>query len=151
MPAGNPTQEQEPEIHPSDSGNAEASISSRSQASHTLSSIDAQRCTRLMHELIAYFTPILFTPATTPHMMCTDVCADTWMNLVIQPALDCDGVYKPLETLQKMMEIDWAKEGLCDACVQAKKVEWKGEQEVIWSKIDQWLGLLESPKTSLDT
>jgi hypothetical protein len=94
-----------------------------------------------MNQLIDHFTPILFTPATTPHMACTDVFADKWMTLVIQPSLDCGGVYKPLETLQKMAEIDWAKEGLCIACVEEKKAEWKLEQERVWKNMDKWLGL----------
>jgi hypothetical protein len=99
----------------------------------------AQRCTYLMHQIIGHFTPNLFTPPTSSHMACTDVFADKWMTLVIQPALECDGVYKPLETLQKMIEIDWGKEGLCSACVVEKKAEWKDEQEIVWAKMDEWL------------
>jgi hypothetical protein len=104
-----------------------------------ISPVVEERCAHLMSETIAHFTPILFTPATTPHMACTDVFADTWMNLVIQPALDSDGVYKPLETLQNMIEIDWASHGLCDSCCIEKREEWKGEQESIWSRVDNWL------------
>jgi hypothetical protein len=111
------------------------------EGSGTLSPADARRCAQLMHQLIEYFTPVLFTPATTSHMACTDVFADTWMTLVIQPALECDGVYKPLEMLQMMMEVDWVKEGLCETCLHDKKVEWTAEQVTVWSKLDRWLGL----------
>lgn len=92
-----------------------------------------------MTQIITYFTPILFTPATAPHMACTDVFAETWMPLVIQPALECDGVYKPLETLQKMRDIDWLQHGLCKSCAQEKREEWKREQEDVWMKLDMWL------------
>ncbi|KAG6865149.1 hypothetical protein C0991_004831 [Blastosporella zonata] len=80
-----------------------------------LSPADAKLCTQLMERLIDYFTPVLFTPPATPHMACTDVFADTWMSLVIQPAIEDDGVYKPLETLERIKSIDWAKAGLCKA------------------------------------
>ena len=63
------------------------------------------------------------------------------MDLVIQPAIENDGVYKPLETLQRIIEIDWAKEGLCSECVQEKRSEWQEEQQIVWSKLDDWLNL----------
>jgi hypothetical protein len=92
-----------------------------------------------MTRLISHFTPILFTPDATPHMECTDVFADTWMSLVIQPAIEDDGVYKPLETLQRMKEIDWANYGLCASCVVEKKEEWTGEQRRVWELMDGWI------------
>jgi hypothetical protein len=94
-----------------------------------------------MAHLIDYFTPLLFTPAATPHMACTDVFADKWMPLVIQPALEDDGVYKPLETLEQMRGVDWAKEGLCESCVREKLEEWREEQRKVWRLIDEWLRL----------
>lgn len=96
-----------------------------------------------MTELINHFTPILFTPAATPHMACTDVFADVWMPLVIQPALEDDGVYKPLETLERIRNVDWRKHGLCEDCVKEKREEWREEQENIWKLMDGWLGLQE--------
>lgn len=63
------------------------------------------------------------------------------MPLVIQPALGDDGVYKPLETLGRIKNIDWAKEGLCSSCVQDKKLEWTEEQDNIWRLMDVWLNL----------
>ncbi|KAJ7274301.1 hypothetical protein B0H12DRAFT_1006934 [Mycena haematopus] len=99
------------------------------------------RCMRLMTHFIEHFSPILFTPPATPHMACTDVFADTWMTLVIQPAIDDEGVYKPLETLQRIKNVDWAKAGLCTECVSEKNAEWTEEQETIWGLIDQWLDL----------
>ncbi|CAA7271150.1 unnamed protein product [Cyclocybe aegerita] len=106
-----------------------------------LSPADAETCMTLMTRLIEHFTPILFTPAATPHMACTDVFADTWMPLVIEPALADDGVYKPLETLERMKGIDWAKRGLCAECVLEKQEEWTEEQRVVWKHMDQWLGI----------
>ena len=111
------------------------------QHRHVLSAANSRRCTQLMTQLINHFTPLLFTPAATPHMACTDVFADTWMRLVIQPALEDDGVYKPLETLERMRGVDWAKEGLCESCVREKMEEWRGEQEEVWRLMDKWLGL----------
>ena len=72
---------------------------------HVLSASDARTCRGLMKGIMEHFTPILFTPTTTSHMACTDVFAETWMQLVIQPAIENDGVYKPLETLQKVIDI----------------------------------------------
>jgi hypothetical protein len=92
-----------------------------------------------MGGMMEHFTPILFTPATTPHMACTDVFADMWMSVVIQPALQNSGVYKPLETLQNIIDIDWGKLGLCLSCVTEKRAEWSREQECIWEKIDKWI------------
>lgn len=104
-----------------------------------LSRGDAEICMTLMTRLIEHFTPILFTPAATPHIECTDVFADTWMPLIIQPALDNNGVYKPLETLERMKSIDWAKEGLCPSCVVEKREEWSEEQRIVWKLMDSWL------------
>ncbi|KAK0467948.1 uncharacterized protein EV420DRAFT_1502073 [Desarmillaria tabescens] len=107
----------------------------------TISTENGRRCEELMANLINHFTPILFTPPATSHMACTDVFADKWMPLVIQPALEDDGVYKPLESLERIKLIDWRKEGLCASCVEDKKVEWTEEQETVWNLIDGWLGL----------
>lgn len=104
-----------------------------------LTSKDAKSCQRLMQSIIDHFTPMLFTPAATPHMACTDVFADTWMPLVIQPALDDDSVYKPLESLQRIIDIDWASKGLCPSCVIEKRAEWLGEQEEVWRRMDGWI------------
>lgn len=106
---------------------------------HSLSPSDAQRCQRLVKNMMDHFTPILFTVGTTSHMACTDVLADTWMPLVIQPALANDGVYKPLETLQSIIDIDWAKHGLCELCIIEKRAEWQGEQEDIWERMNGWV------------
>jgi len=100
---------------------------------------DVQLCERLMERVIDHFTPILFTPATTSHMACTDVFADTWMNLVISPALEDQGVYKPIETLERIKQIEWAQYGLCADCVIEKREEWTGEQENVWALIEKWL------------
>jgi len=115
------------------------SVMRSSADNHTLSSADAERCRRLMTGIVDHFTPILFTPATTSHMACTDVFADMWMSLVIQPALETDGVYKPLETLQHIIDIDWGKLGLCSSCVIEKRAEWMREQEETWKKADGWI------------
>lgn len=106
---------------------------------HVLSSADAQRCMRLMTHFIEHFTPILFTPPATPHMACTDVFADKWLSFVIHPAIQDDGVYKPLETLERIKGLDWAGAGLCSACVLEKNAEWREEQEFVWRSMDQWL------------
>lgn len=87
---------------------------------------------------MGHFTPVVFTLPSTPHMACTDVFANTWMSLVIEPALVNGGVYKPLETLQDIIEVDWTKHGLCASCVNEKRNEWWGEQQNIWEKMDGW-------------
>jgi len=72
-------------------------------------------------------------------MECTDVFADTWMTHVIQPALESDGVYKPLETLETIKSRDWTKDGLCVDCHKDKLDEWTEEQETVWKLMDNWL------------
>ena len=113
-----------------------------------LSQADAEICMTLMTRFIEHFTPILFTPAVAAHMACTDVFADTWMKLVIQPALDNDGVYKPLETLEQIKSIDWVKEGLCSSCVVEKREEWSEEQRTVWRLMDGWLELTPLRETA---
>ncbi|KAI6139477.1 hypothetical protein BKA82DRAFT_4222570 [Pisolithus tinctorius] len=105
-----------------------------------LSPADVERCGRLMAGIVDHFTPIVFTPPTTPHMACTDVFADKWMSLIIPSAISDGGVYKPLETLEFIKQLDWAAEGLCPACVREKREEWTEEQAVVLEKVDRWLG-----------
>ncbi|KAG6872398.1 hypothetical protein C0995_009988 [Termitomyces sp. Mi166 len=131
-----------PSLSEPDIVNAGAATHSR----RALSQTDAKLCAQLMERIIEYFTPILFTPATTPHMACTDVFADTWMTLVIQPAIEDDGVYKPLETLERIKGIDWAGAGLCAVCVKEKNEEWTEEQQHIWNAMDTWLSLVTEQK-----
>ena len=119
-----------------------------SASSPVLSRGEAEICMTLMTRFIEHFTPILFTPPATLHMACTDVFADTWMKLVIQPALDNDGVYKPLETLDRMKSIDWEKEGLCPSCVVEKREEWSEEQRTVWRLMDGWLELTPIHETA---
>jgi hypothetical protein len=104
-----------------------------------LSPAHIRKCRLLMTRMIAYFTPILFTPSVTPHMTCTDVFADAWMTFVVIHAIQNQGVYKPLETLQYIADVDWAAHGLCTSCVTEKRREWKAEQENVWSLLDEWL------------
>ncbi|KAF9220126.1 hypothetical protein BS17DRAFT_355553 [Gyrodon lividus] len=110
-------------------------------APHVLSPTDIERCRNLMIGMVEYFIPVLFTPPATPHMACTDVFADKWMDLVVQSAIaDCT-LYKPLETLEQIKQLDWGGEGLCPACVRGKREEWTLEQERVWEKMDVWLNL----------
>jgi len=104
-----------------------------------LTECDVRLCKSLMTRVIDHFTPILFTPATTPHMGCTDVFADTWMTCVISPAIETGGVYRPIETLERIRDLDWVKHGLCSACVEEKDKEWREEQENVWNMIERWL------------
>ncbi|KAJ7158672.1 hypothetical protein C8R46DRAFT_907354 [Mycena filopes] len=132
---GNPDPATESEPAPQSAGLGSPSSAHK----YVLSPPDAQRCMHLMTNFMEYFSPILFTAPATPHMACTDVFADTWMPLVIQPAIDDEGVYKPLETLERIKHIDWAAAGLCTLCVLEKQAEWTEEQQTIWRLMDQWL------------
>ncbi|KAH9917579.1 uncharacterized protein B0H18DRAFT_1033756, partial [Fomitopsis serialis] len=100
----------------------------------TLSPELTKRCQRLLDDLVAHFTPILFTVATAGHMACTDVFAEQWMPLVIQPALENSGLCRPIETLQTIIDLDWKAQGLCDECVSEKREEWRDEQRAVWEK-----------------
>jgi len=106
-----------------------------------LTPTDVVRCRNLMNDIVEHFTPVLFEPPVTPHMACTNVLADKWFPLVIQSAIAGDSVYKPLEALEQLKQIDWGAEGLCAACVREKREEWTNEQEEVWEKVDAWLKL----------
>ncbi|KAI9568051.1 hypothetical protein HD554DRAFT_2205210 [Boletus coccyginus] len=106
-----------------------------------LTSTDVARCQDLMNGILAHFTPILFEPSVTPHMACTNLLADKWFPLVTQSAIAGESVYKPLEALEQLKNIDWGAEGLCAACVREKREEWTNEQEDVWEKMDAWLRL----------
>jgi predicted lipoprotein with Yx(FWY)xxD motif len=110
-----------------------------SVTARVLSAADSRICTALMTRLIEHFTPTLFTAPAASHMKCTDAFAGSWLPLVIQPAIENDGVYKPLETLQRIKEIDWEAHGLCSSCTIEKREEWTEEQRNIWDLIDSWL------------
>ena len=101
-----------------------------------------------MNRIIEYFSPVLFTAPAASHMKCTDTFAESWMPLVIQPAIDNDGVYKPLETLQRIKGIDWAARGLCAACVNEKIEEWSDEQRTVWNLVGDWIEEAEAVKRS---
>ncbi|KAH9910788.1 uncharacterized protein BXZ73DRAFT_57734 [Epithele typhae] len=110
-------------------------------AAHPALSPDlAARCETLLENLVSHFTPVLFTVATAGHMACTDILAEQWMSLVISPALEDNGLTRPLETLERIIGIDWRKEGLCEECVRDKTEEWRGEQETVWEAMDAWVG-----------
>ncbi|KAF8724894.1 hypothetical protein AX14_008503 [Amanita brunnescens Koide BX004] len=100
---------------------------------------DAERCSALMNKLIEHFTPVLFTPVTTPHLTCTDVFADTWSSLIAEPAIINDWLIRPLETLERMKNIDWQEHGLCASCTMTQRKEWTAEQHAIWNMMDGWL------------
>ncbi|KAI8982947.1 hypothetical protein BD414DRAFT_464037 [Trametes punicea] len=121
--------------HDHDAGASDASGPQRPALSPELSA----RCDALLEQLVSHFTPILFTVATANHMACTDVFAEKWMPLVIQPALDDNGLCRPLETLERIIAIDWAAEGVCADCVRDKTEEWRGEQRDVWERMDDWL------------
>ena len=72
-------------------------------------------------------------------MECTDVFADKWMDIVIQPSLENDGVYKPLESLGMMKSLDWRGMGVCESCVKDKHVEWDEEADNVWKLLGDWL------------
>lgn len=100
-------------------------------------------CTHLMHALIAHFTPTLYTVASAGHMACTDALAEHWMTLVILPSLSDDGVYKPVETLERIKEVRWEEVGLCEACCAEKRREWEEEKGVVWSRMAEWMAEAE--------
>ena len=72
-------------------------------------------------------------------MECTDVFAEMWGSMVILPAIEDNGVYKPLEMLGRLKEIDWAEHGLCASCVEEKRKEWTDEQVNVWNLMESWL------------
>jgi hypothetical protein len=63
------------------------------------------------------------------------------MPLVLQPAIDNGGMFKPLEMLKMMREVDWEGVGVCKSCAEEKRKEWTEEAEVVWEKLGSWLDL----------
>ena len=72
-------------------------------------------------------------------MQCTDALADCWMSDVIAPALADGGVGRPLETLTRIASQPWKERGVCDDCVEIKKVEWGETARDVWAKIGGWV------------
>ncbi|TFK65668.1 hypothetical protein BDN72DRAFT_845263 [Pluteus cervinus] len=95
--------------------------------------------TKLMTKTIDLFSPTLFTAPATPHMACTSTFAEHWLRLVIEPGIADQGVYKPLESLERFKNIDWASHGLCPSCVKEKGEEWTEEQNSYWRLLDAWI------------
>ncbi|KAI0063409.1 hypothetical protein BV25DRAFT_1854453 [Artomyces pyxidatus] len=96
-------------------------------------------CHRLLASIIEDFTPVLFTVGAAGHMECTDVLADHWMTAVISPALADGGVGRPLEELARISEKNWSQEGVCDACVIAKRKEWDEVAGGVWESVSKWV------------
>ncbi|KAI0347577.1 hypothetical protein BDW22DRAFT_248 [Trametopsis cervina] len=97
-------------------------------------------CATLQDNLIAHFTPILFTVATTAtHMNCTNIFAEEWMPLVIGPALEDSGLCRPVETLRMIQKVRWEEHGLCAECCKEKRGEWEEEIRTVWDMIDGWI------------
>jgi hypothetical protein len=72
-------------------------------------------------------------------MACTDIIADRWMTDVITPALADGGVGRPLETLDRIAALSWNEMGVCDECVESKKIEWSETANNVWEKIGGWI------------
>ncbi|KAF8524290.1 hypothetical protein BU17DRAFT_42983 [Hysterangium stoloniferum] len=98
-------------------------------------------CGQVMRRMMDHFSPILFTVPTGSHMECTEIFAEHWMPLAIQPAIEGGGVYKPLETLKTVQAIDWRALGVCGDCYVEKRQEWEGEADEIWSRMHDWIDL----------
>ncbi|KAN0133693.1 hypothetical protein V8E53_008417 [Lactarius tabidus] len=96
-------------------------------------------CHRLLASLITDFTPVLFTVGAASHMPCTEALADYWMSDVITPALADGGVGRPLETLARIASQPWKERGVCDECVESKKVEWGEAAKDVWEKTGGWV------------
>ncbi|KAH6886719.1 hypothetical protein BKA70DRAFT_1334902 [Coprinopsis sp. MPI-PUGE-AT-0042] len=120
--------------HHFDDGTSSEGPQATSSESPSASSSDRALCERLLGNIIEHFTPILYTPATGSHM------AYMWMPHVIQLSFEDDGVYKPLETLERIKQIDWEAQGICSSCAGEKRREWSEEQEIVWRKVDEWVG-----------
>ncbi|KAI0744062.1 hypothetical protein C8Q80DRAFT_1184827 [Daedaleopsis nitida] len=126
--------------HPHEAEDPAPDVSEDAPKSHPhLSPELSVRCDALLEKLVDQFTPVLFTVATAGHMACTGVFAEKWMTLVIGPALEDNGLCRPLETLDRIIGIDWAAEGVCTECVRDKTDEWRAEQREVWARIDDWL------------
>ena len=63
-------------------------------------------CKSLITRVIDHFTLMLFTPATTSHMGCTNVFVYTWMACVILFATKSGRVYRLIETLERIGGLD---------------------------------------------
>jgi hypothetical protein len=61
------------------------------------------------------------------------------MTDVITPALADGGVGHPLETLARIASLSWKEMGLCEECVESKRVEWNEIAKDVWEKIGVWV------------
>lgn len=61
------------------------------------------------------------------------------MPLVISPALQDNGLCRPIETLRMIQKVDWEAHGLCADCCSEKRAEWEDEIRDVWRRIDEWI------------
>jgi hypothetical protein len=121
------------------SGSENHDLSAEGAPHPALSPRTLRICHRLLASLIADFTPVLFTVSAASHMACTDVIAERWMSDVITPALADGDVGRPLETLDRIASLSWKEMGLCDECVEGKKIEWSETAKDVWEKVGVWI------------
>ncbi|KAA1467440.1 hypothetical protein DENSPDRAFT_244712 [Dentipellis sp. KUC8613] len=75
------------------------------------------------------------------------IAADTvandskWSTLVLRGQIFENFLYDPILGMDALIEIDWKKEGYCEACVDARTGAWERRQKKLWENLDVWLGL----------
>lgn len=59
------------------------------------------------------------------------------INHVVAHTAD-GGVSRPLESLQRMADIDWESEGVCKSCADEMREEWAQERGRVWRGEGRW-------------
>ena len=106
-----------------------------------LSEADAAKISELVDHLSQSLSPTLFQAAAALHMPCTNAIANQWMEKVVTPALENGGLYKAIETLRSIRDIEWEEYGVCTECCAAKREEWNEEILGTWEDLEKRLSL----------
>ncbi|KAG6878859.1 hypothetical protein C0992_007064 [Termitomyces sp. T32_za158] len=48
-------------------------------------------------------------------------------------------LFDPICGLQVLADAPWSEEGMCGACVKARREIWQAERERLWAEMDDWL------------
>lgn len=91
----------------------------------------------------------------TPAAACLSAREDfqfIWKQKVKDSGVYEDFMYDPICGLDKLVEMEWERDGFCKGCVKSWRNAWMKKEDKLWENMELWLKLPkipESPKKSL--
>ncbi|KDQ09147.1 hypothetical protein BOTBODRAFT_37386 [Botryobasidium botryosum FD-172 SS1] len=92
----------------------------------------------------------LSKPPTVPcpeKSKCSQIMKRIWHTNVVG-AQDSDSAQEPLGGIQKVIDIDWEKKGICGGCVQEYRADWKNKRIQIWEGVGNTVLGLQPEETT---